>query len=72
VIKKFGAPPHWHVRKKLESRPARDSRLDLEWIACGLTVESFWTARRRWIGALEGCAWFCVRVELGLSRLESE
>ena len=25
----------------------RDSRLDLEWIARGLTAKSFWTARRR-------------------------
>ena len=53
--------------------PERDSRLNLEWIARGLTAKSFWTAPWRWIMALEGCA-LVMRCDapLGLSRPESE
>jgi hypothetical protein len=33
----LATPPQPHVRKKLESRLARDNRLRLEWIADGFT-----------------------------------
>ena len=35
--------------------------IDLEWIALGCTAESFWTARRRWIVALESRVRFRVK-----------
>src|ERR1017187_5401477 len=34
----LATPPQPHIRKKLESRPARDSRLRLAWIAAGFTA----------------------------------
>lgn len=61
IDEEFGAPPHWHVRKKLESRPlARDSRLHIEWIARGLTAVCFWTAPWRWITRAGRRGWFGV------------
>jgi hypothetical protein len=59
-------PPQRHVRKKLDPF-TRDNRLHIEWIALGCTAESFWTARWRWIIALESPVRF--KHELCLARL---
>lgn len=64
-------PPQRHVRKKLASRPDRDSRLQFEWIALGLTERSFWTVRWRWISGLESGARFRVEGWTGPGSIES-
>jgi hypothetical protein len=56
----FGASaPEARPQKTGPARPSGNgrrsgSRLQIEWIAPGLTAESFWTVRRRLIAALEG------------------
>lgn len=47
-------------------------RLQLEWIARGLTAKSFWTARRRWIAALEGECGLASRRETAPGPTESQ
>ena len=65
----LATPPQPHVRKKLESRLARDNRLRLEWIALGFTVMSFWTGTRRWIASLESKSRLGLTTRLRLTRL---
>jgi hypothetical protein len=60
----LATPPQPHVRKKLESRPVRENRLRLAWIAAGFTAQSFWTGTRRWIAPLESKSRFGLRTRL--------
>ena len=51
-------PPQRQVRQKLElplrRKPEQEAAvIKIEWIACGLTEASFWTAPRRLIATLE-------------------
>jgi hypothetical protein len=49
----------WSIRpngtsaKNWRPDPIGTAAFHIEWIAPGLTAKSFWTARRRWIAALE-------------------
>jgi hypothetical protein len=45
------------------------SRLRLEWIAFGFTVQSFWTGTRRWIVSLESKLRLGLTTRLRLTRL---
>jgi len=60
---------HPHVRKKLEPRFARGSRLRIEWIAGGCTAKCFWTGTRRLIASLESRLRFGLRAGLRPARL---
>jgi hypothetical protein len=67
----LATPPQPHVRKKLESRLARDNRLRFEWIALGFTAQSFWTGTRRWIVSLESKLRLGLTTRLRLTRSSS-